>query len=49
MPLEKKYRCPECGYESVDPGLCPICEVDLEELCRCGSGEFSKDCCEREE
>lgn len=24
-----KHVCPDCGYESTDPGTCPTCEVDL--------------------
>ncbi len=48
MPPEEKYVCPDCGYEDADPGVCPICEVDLERVCDCGSGEFAKDCCQIE-
>jgi hypothetical protein len=45
MPLDPKYLCPECGYEDSEPGICPACEIDLEKVCDCGSGEFAKDCC----
>lgn len=24
-----KHVCPDCGYESTNPGTCPECEVDL--------------------
>jgi hypothetical protein len=46
MSPEKKYLCPECGYDDNEPGTCPTCEVDLQLVCDCGSGEFAKDCCE---
>lgn len=25
------YKCPECGYISVEPGECPSCSVSLVE------------------
>ncbi len=33
-----KYVCPECGYESGEPGLCPKCQVSLMVTCpACGN------------
>jgi hypothetical protein len=39
------YSCKEGDYVSETPGTCPTHNTPLEELCSCGSGKFSKDCC----
>jgi hypothetical protein len=32
------FVCPTCGYEDVKPGMCPDCNMDLDEICPdCGS------------
>jgi len=46
MPIEIKYKCPICGYESNAPGLCPTDDENMQKLCHCGSGKYSLDCCE---
>ena len=34
----KTYVCPVCGYEEREPGLCPDCGIEVEEMCsRCGN------------
>ena len=33
-----KYVCPECGYESEEPGSCPRCQAMLVATCAvCGN------------
>lgn len=27
---KEEYFCPQCGYTSTDPGICPTCHVALE-------------------
>jgi len=32
------FVCPTCGYEDMEPGLCPDCSMELEEICPdCGN------------
>lgn len=33
-----RYVCPECGYESDKPGICPDCQTMLAATCpACGN------------
>lgn len=35
---KSNYICQTCGYESVSPGMCPDCSMELEEVCNdCGN------------
>jgi len=43
--IQQKFVCPDCGFESNGPGLCPTCDTNLQKVCNCGSGKFSSDCC----
>ena len=45
MPIEVKYKCPICGFESNAPGVCPTDDENMQKLCYCGSGKYSTDCC----
>lgn len=32
------YVCPTCGYEDIEPGICPDCSMELEQICpECGN------------
>jgi predicted amidophosphoribosyltransferase len=32
------FVCPSCGYEDMEPGMCPDCSMELEEICpECGN------------
>jgi hypothetical protein len=46
MPIETKYRCPICGFESNAPGICPTCDENMLKICLCGSGQYATKCCE---
>ena len=38
--MSRTYVCQTCGYESPEPGNCPDCGEDLEEMClRCGNSK----------
>lgn len=38
--VPKNYVCPTCGYEEPEPGNCPDCGMELEEVCsRCGNAK----------
>jgi len=33
-----EYACPTCGYEDIEPGICPDCSMELEKICpECGN------------
>jgi len=41
-----KHVCPECGYESEKPGLCPKCQVPLVATCLvCGNPVVGEHIC----
>ncbi len=41
-----KHVCPECGYESGEPGLCPKCQVPLVATCpACGNPVVGEHIC----
>lgn len=44
MAKAEQYKCATCGAESDAPG--EHCNVPMDKMCACGSGNFSKDCCE---
>ena len=45
----KRYVCPSCEFEGVEPGNCPDCDMALEEVCsRCGNSK-SECVCDVEE
>ena len=46
MPIEEKYRCNICGFESNAPGDCPTDDEPMNKLCLCGSGDYATQCCE---
>jgi predicted amidophosphoribosyltransferase len=44
------YACPTCGYENLEPGLCPDCSMNLEEVCPdCGNATSACTCEGKEE
>ena len=43
--VEEKFICPVCNFESNGPGLCPVCDENLQRVCNCGSGKFATECC----
>lgn len=47
MEKSEMYKCASCGNESAEAG--EHCGTPMEKMCACGSGKFSKDCCEKPE
>lgn len=41
---KSQYKCQSCGSSSEESGNC--CGGDKEKVCSCGSGKFTKECCE---
>ena len=49
MLQEKKFVCPECGFESAIAGYCPVDDANyMKKICECESGSFASECCEPE-
>ncbi|MCC6639442.1 hypothetical protein IT409_02700 [Candidatus Falkowbacteria bacterium] len=49
MLQDKKYTCPQCGFESALPGYCPVDDANyMKKVCECQSGSYASECCEPE-
>lgn len=46
MPIEEKYHCNICGYESNAAGDCPTDDEPMQKMCLCGSGSYATECCD---
>lgn len=44
---DQKFICNKCGFDSLEGGYCPQCEVGyMLKVCECGTGKYAFECCE---